>query len=239
MNTKSLLDQLLRSGTELLQQNGRDDQYKQKNHNKKSSNDLTENLSSFMSGKGGAALAGGALGLLIGNKSGRKLGGKVLTYGGLAVLGTLAYKAYQAHQQQTRSADDRSVKPWDALPPAEVETHCKVLLISLIAAAKADGHIDDRERSLIDNEVAKLTADPELQDWFAAELRKELDPSEVAKHATDRAMASEMYLASLLVVDQQSFMEKSYLDELARQLNLPPELQAELRTQAQQATANS
>ena len=113
MNTKSLLDQLLRSGSEMLQgkssgntssnsgfgnsgygqsTSGNSNYGQQKSQ---SSGSLTDTLSSLLSGKGGAALAGGALGLLLGSKSGRKMGGTVLTYGGLAALGALAFKAYQ------------------------------------------------------------------------------------------------------------------------------------------------
>ena len=40
-------------------------------------------------------LGGGALGLLLGSKGGRKLGGKALKYGALAGVGALAWKAYQ------------------------------------------------------------------------------------------------------------------------------------------------
>jgi uncharacterized membrane protein YebE (DUF533 family) len=229
MINKNLLDQLLRSGTEMLQQKGQGG----------TPANPKMDLSSLLGGKGSAALAGGALGLLIGHKSGRKIGGKVLTYGGLAMLGTLAYKAYQGYQQQSQEANKSPIKPLNELPPGESEKHCKVLLISLIAASKADGHIDDRERSLIDSEVAKLTSDPGLQEWFKAELKKELDPAEVAKHATSKDMAAEMYLASLLAIDQQNFMEKSYLDELGRQLNLPLDLQAELKKQVEIAKANS
>lgn len=39
-----------------------------------------------------------------------------------------------------------------------------------------------------------------------------------------------MYLASLLVADEQSYMEKAYLDELARRLSLPEGLKAELES---------
>ena len=48
-------------------------------------------------------------------------------------------------------------------------------------------------------------------------------------------MAAEMYLASLLMVDDTSFMERAYLDELARQLRLPAGLKAELEAQSQAA----
>jgi uncharacterized membrane protein YebE (DUF533 family) len=42
-----------------------------------------------------------------------------------------------------------------------------------------------------------------------------------------------MYLASLLMTDETNYMERAYLDELARQLRLHPGLKAELETQAQ------
>jgi uncharacterized membrane protein YebE (DUF533 family) len=41
-----------------------------------------------------------------------------------------------------------------------------------------------------------------------------------------------MYLASLLVADDTSYMERAYLDELARQLRLPDGLKVELERQA-------
>ena len=44
-------------------------------------------------------------------------------------------------------------------------------------------------------------------------------------------MAAEMYLASLLVIDEQSFMERAYLEELARQLQLEPSLKINLESQ--------
>jgi uncharacterized membrane protein YebE (DUF533 family) len=49
-------------------------------------------------------------------------------------------------------------------------------------------------------------------------------------------MGAEMYLASLLVVDEQNYMEKAYLTELARQLELDPSLVSELQTQVASMT---
>ena len=45
-------------------------------------------------------------------------------------------------------------------------------------------------------------------------------------------MAAEIYLASVLVVDDTTTMERAYLDELARQLKLAPGLKAELEARA-------
>ena len=91
MNTRGLLDQLLKSGQDLLQNKG---VARQGGGQPSSSGKGGLDLGSLLSGAGGGALAAGALGLLLGSKKARKMGGKVVTYGGLAALGVLAYKAY-------------------------------------------------------------------------------------------------------------------------------------------------
>lgn len=219
MNVKNVLDQLLQSGATLTPGNAPGN----------GTGGARGGLADMLSGRGGAALAGGALGLLLGSKRGRKLGGKVLTYGGLATLGVVAYKAYENWQRQQPGTAAVAPRTIDRLPPAEAEQHGHAILKALIAAAKSDGHIDDRERALIDAEFAKLTADTQLLNWVDAELKKPLDPVDIARAAVTPEMAAEMYLASLLVVDDENFMERSYLDELARQLHLDPTLVAELR----------
>ncbi|WP_087502653.1 tellurite resistance TerB family protein [Pseudomonas sp. SID14000] len=229
MNTRGLLDQLLKSGQDLLaSQAGKGSSGKP--------GTSADGLGSLLSGAGGGALAAGAMGLLLGNKKARKYGGKALTYGGLAALGVLAYKAYgnwQASQQQA-AAEPQTV---DRLPPAQAEQHSQAVLRALVAAAKSDGHIDERERALIEGEFTRLDTDRELQHWLHAELNKPLDPAEVARAAQTPEMAAEMYLASVMMVDQENFMERAYLDELARQLRLAPALRQELESQARQAVA--
>ncbi len=185
-------------------------------------------------GKG--ALTGGALGMLLGNRKARKMGGKVAVYGGLAAVGVLAYKAYGDWKKQQggvgANIEPRTV---DMLPPPEAESHSQAILKALIAAAKADGHVDAREREVIEGEFSRIDAAPEVRQWLHAELEKPLDPAEVARAATTPEMASEMYLASLLAADEQNFMERAYLDELARQLKLDDSLKARLEQQVKEA----
>lgn len=227
MITRGLLDQLLKSGQSLLQDNAT----KQAGNNPAGA---AGGLTELLGGAGGSALAAGALGLLLGsNKTVRKVGGNALTYGGLAALGVMAYKAYGNYQAQQSSAPASEPQTLDRLPAPQAEQHSQAILRALVAAAKADGHIDDRERQLIEGEFSKLTQDQEIQQWLAAELNKPLDPTEVARAASTPEMAAEMYLASLLMVDQQHFMERAYLDELARQLQLAPALKQELEAQVQ------
>lgn len=184
-------------------------------------------------GKG--AVAGGALGLLLGkNRKTRKLA----TYGGLAAIGVMAYQAYRDHQQQgtATASEPRTI---DRLPPPQAEQHSQAILRALIAAAKADGHVDDRERAVIEGEFRRIGDDAELQRWLQAELQKPLDPAEVAQAGETPEVASEMYLASLMVVDEQNFMERAYLDELARQLKLDADLKNRLERQLAEQAARA
>ncbi|KJZ37965.1 MULTISPECIES: tellurite resistance TerB family protein [Pseudomonas] len=226
MNTRGLLDQLLKSGQDLLQNKAGG------NQNKASSG----GLGGLLSGASGGAIAAGAMGLLLGSKKARSVGGKVAVYGGLAALGVIAYKAFGNWQAQQGTAPNTEPQTLDRLPPAQVELHSQAILKALVAAAKADGHIDERERALIESEFSKLDNDQALQHWLHAELNKPLDPTDVARAASTPEMAAEMYIASVMLVDEQNFMEKSYLDELARQLKLEPGLKAELEKQVRQVS---
>lgn len=180
-------------------------------------------------GKG--AVAGGALGLLLGrNKATRKLA----TYGGLAALGVMAYKAYGDYKRQQEGGASAEPQTVDRLPPPLAELHSRAILKALVAAAKADGHVDDRERQVIEGEFARIHQNDTLQTWLRAELEKPLDPAEIASAGTTPEIASEMYLASLLVADEQNFMERAYLDELARQLKLDTDLKVQLERQLAQ-----
>ncbi|MNJ39593.1 Inner membrane protein YebE [compost metagenome] len=194
-------------------------------------------LGSLLSGAGGGALAAGAMGLLLGNKKARKYGGKALTYGGLAALGVIAYKAYGNWQAKQGAAVQGEPQTLDRLPPAQVEQHSQAILKALVAAAKSDGHVDERERALIEGEFVKLSSDQELQHWLHAELNKPLDPADVARAASTPEMAAEMYIASVMLVDEEHFMERAYLDELARQLKLDPALKSELENQVKLAAS--
>ena len=251
MKTSGLLDQLLKSGQDLLQKQQGSVSRSPASGGMGSLGDMLSGaggpLGSLLGGVGGGgkgALATGALGMLLGSRSGRRMGGKAVTYGGLAALGMLAYKAYgnwqaqQAQQGGTAPAAPRAEpKTVDRLPPEQVEEHSRGILKALVAAAKADGHVDDQERQMIEAELAQLTDDPELQRWLEAELNKPLDPVEVAAAATTPEMASEMYLASVLMVDEEQYMERAYLDELARQMNLDEQLKAELESQVRGISA--
>lgn len=154
------------------------------------------------------------------------------------MLGVLAYRAFQNWQaQQGQAASSSEPRTLDRVSGDEADKHSLAILRAVIAAAKADGHIDEREQQLIEAEAAKEGEGSELQRWLEQELRRPVDPAAIAADAESPEIAAEMYLASRLVVDTESYMERAYLDELARALQLDPELRAQLDHQAEEASA--
>jgi uncharacterized membrane protein YebE (DUF533 family) len=184
---------------------------------------------------GAGAAAGGALGLLLGNKSRRLggMGGKAVKYGSVAALGFAAWKIYEQYQQTQKAQKAQAApNPWQGAAPPQLELHSRLMLKAMIAAAKADGHVDERERGLIEDALQRQGGDMAERQWLEQELRRPVDPAEVAREVQAPEQAAEVYLASLLVADETSFMERAYLDQLALQLRLPAELKQRLEAQA-------
>lgn len=230
MDTRSLLDQLLKAAPGLLGHAKPGDQRSQRK-----STGPQGGLGGLLSGAAGGALGAKVLGHLLGSKKSRKFGGKALTYGGLAALGVMAWKAYDNWQRSSSATSQAEPQTIDRLPASQAEQHSYAILRALIAAAKADGHIDERERQMIDDEVANLIRDSQLQAWIDRELNQPLDPAAIAREAKTPEMAAEMYLASRMMVDEQNFMERAYLDELVRLMGIAPGLRAELDRQIEEA----
>lgn len=200
-------------------------------------------LQSLLSGRSGmvaAAAAGGLAGLLLGGKKPRKLAGSALKLGGIALVGGLAYKAWQ--DWQANKAPEPAPSPADAplaLPSpdgtafapdsaADENDLSRDLIRAMIAAAKADGHIDNEERARIASQLDAVGLSDEQKAFVAEELAKPLDVSAVAASGTTPKKAAEVYAASLLAIDPDGPAERGYLAMLAARLNLDPQLVAHL-----------
>jgi uncharacterized membrane protein YebE (DUF533 family) len=238
MNTSDLLEQLLRAGQGSMAQQGGGGASAQGGLG-----DLGGLLGGLLGGGAGAGAGGGGGGLggLLGGLlgGGSPMGGAPQSrsgggtnYAALASLGMMAYQAYQAWQRSQASAPQEAPRTVDLLAGPEAEEHSHAILRALIAAAKADGRIDEAEKHMISTEIGRHTDDPQLQQWLDDEVAKPLDPNEVAQSAADPAMASEMYLASVMLVDDQQDAERNYLDELAAALQIDPQLQLHLEQKA-------
>ena len=188
-------------------------------------------------GKG--AIAGGLMGILM-TKGGRKMLGTGVKVGGAALIGGLAYKAYQDWKDgKTATAepgpmalpqpDGTDFLPSDAALANDLSAR---LLQAMVAAAKADGHVTADERARIDGQLAALGLEAEASAMIAAELDVPLDAGRIAGLARNEAEAAEIYTASLLTVDSEGAAEKGYLAMLAARLKLDPGLVAHLHAKA-------
>lgn len=244
MNTSALLEQLLRAGQASMSQQGGS---AAPQGGAGGLGGLGGLLGGLLRGGGSApsASGGGGLGDLLGGLGGMlggtQAGGSSQTrsggtnYAALASLGMMAFQAYQAWQRQQASAPQQALQTVDQLSGAEVEAHSHAVLRALIAAAKADGRIDEKEKALISQEIGRHTDDPDLQQWLDDQVAKPLDATDFAEYANDPAVAAEVYLASVMLVDDQQVTERNYLNELADALGIKPELQLHLEQQARQA----
>ncbi|WP_176511505.1 tellurite resistance TerB family protein [Pseudomonas faucium] len=233
MNTSDLLEQLLRAGQGSQAQQQRSGMPAQDGLG--GLGGLLGGLLGGGSSSGGGGGLGGLLGGLLGGGSaggspqGRSGG---TSYAALASLGMMAFQAYQSWQRSQAAAPQQALQTVDQLSGPEAEDHSHAILRALIAAAKADGRIDEQEEQVIYAEIKRHTNDPHLQQWLDDEVGKPLDAAEVAQAAKDPAMAAEMYLASVMLVNDQGDAERAYLDELASALQIEPALQVHLEQQA-------
>ncbi len=184
--------------------------------------------------------------MLLGSKGGRKLAGNALTLGGMAVVGALAYRAYRSWQGGQSAAGccpgavpmlpPPSNTPFNPAADADRQSLGRALLRAMVSAAKADGHIDAREQANIFAQMDKMTLDAEDKAFVMDELRRPLDVDAVAQAARSPEEAAEIYVASLLAIDIDNPMERSYLDRLAQRLRLDPKLVAHLEATVEGAT---
>lgn len=225
MAFRDMLDQMLAAGKDLAAQGT---QLAEKHMNLPPEGPERD---AMLGNLGKGAVAGGALVALLGTEFGRKLTGTAAALGGLGLLGKVAHDAFKTWQaDQGDSAHPGT--PVQELPGAQAEQRSQSLFKAMIAAAKADGHVDDAERRAIQQAVSNLGLDDDTRLMLDAELARPLDVQDIAAGADSREAAAEIYLASLFVIDTANPAERSYLDRLAAALDLHPDLTAQLEAKA-------
>ena len=178
---------------------------------------------------GAGAAAGGLLGLLLGGKKLHKMAGGVAGYGGAAVVGALAYRAFQAWQQG-QAAGPPAAPTASAAPAAAPSGETRFLpslpatpdapsfelsmVRAMIGAAKADGHIDASEQRKIFDQVERFGLDAASKALVFDALAKPVDLAEVAAAARTPEQRSELYVGCRMVIDPDEPAERAYLEAL-------------------------
>jgi len=178
----------------------------------------------------GGAVAGGLLGLLLGGSKLGRLAGGALRYGGAAAIGALALQAYQNYQRQqgARGFGAAQAALPHAQPAADGGPFELVLVRAMVAAAKADGHIDASEQRRLFAEVERLGLDAEAKAYVLELLTQDIDIESLARATRTPEQGAELYLAARLAIDIDEPAERAFLDALATRLQLPAELRVTL-----------
>ena len=166
---------------------------------------------------------GGLAGLLVANKSSRKLlskyGTSALLVGGGAVAGTVLWNTYKdkvraAHQDEPQFGAESS--------PLDQRT--ERLILALVFAAKSDGHIDAKERSAIEQQLREAGVEEQGRILIERAIEQPLDPQRLAHGIRNEEEALEIYFLSCAAIDIDHFMERSYLNALGDALKIPQDV---------------
>ncbi|MEX5389176.1 tellurite resistance TerB family protein [Enterobacter cloacae] len=166
---------------------------------------------------------GGLAGLLVANKSSRKLlakyGTGALLAGGGAIAGTVLWNKYK---DRVRTAHSDEPDYGQHTSPLDLRT--ERLIRALVFAAKSDGHIDDKERSAIEQQLREAGVEEQGRTLVAQAIEQPLDPQRLAQSVKNEEEALELYFLSCAAIDIDHFMERSYLNALGDALKIPQDV---------------
>lgn len=166
---------------------------------------------------------GGLAGLLVANKSSRKLltkyGTGALLAGGGAIAGTVLWNKYK---DRVRAAHRDEPHYGEHTSPLDLRT--ERLILALVFAAKSDGHIDDKERAAIEQQLREAGVEEPGRTLVAQAIEQPLDPQRLASGVKNEEEALELYFLSCAAIDVDHFMERSYLNALGDALKIPQDV---------------
>jgi uncharacterized membrane protein YebE (DUF533 family) len=200
-------------------------------------------------GLAGGAAAAGVIGLLLGGKKARKLAKGAVGYGGAAVLGALAYRAWDNWQAGKAATATPLPPPTPAeiaatdarflpdQPAADGRPFGIALVRAMVAAAKADGHMDGSEQTAIFSAVERAGLDAEAKAALFDAMNAPSDPATIAALAATPQQAAELWLSARLAIEPDQPAERAFLDALGHRLGLEPALRVTLEREAVAALA--
>ncbi|EDZ4888089.1 tellurite resistance TerB family protein [Salmonella enterica] len=176
---------------------------------------------------------GGLAGLLVANKSSRKLltkyGTGALLVGGGAVAGSVLWNKYK---DKVRAAHQGEPQFGSQSTPLDVRT--ERLILALVFAAKSDGHIDAKERAAIEHQLRESGVEEQGRVFIEKAIEQPLDPQRLAQGIRNEEEALEIYFLSCAAIDIDHFMERSYLNALGDALKIPQEVRDGIEQDLQQ-----
>ncbi len=211
----------------------------------KSPEEIMEALKDLISNnKLGAGAALGGLGaLILGTQTGRSAAVTAAKLGAIALIGGLAYKAYQNYQQggsedQAASGDINVAPSGSGFEPDAVSNDDAILMIrTMIAAAAADGRIDSDEQQRILGSLQQESGElpPGAEEFLSRELNAPASAADIANAVASKEQAAKIYSAARIAVDPDTRGEQAFLFELARRMNIDQDLARHINSAARNA----
>ncbi len=206
--------------------------------------ELLEQVQKYMGENqlGAGAILGGLGALILGTQTGRSIAVGAAKVGALALIGGLAYKAYQNYAQGRPLITDRSAAP-EAAPAgsgfdeASVSSEATMSYIrAMIAAAAADGRLDSDEQQRIVGGLKEQGLDASAEEFLAGELNNPASIASLVEGTSTEAERIQLYTAARIAIDPDTPAEQGFLAVLASELGLAPDLVEHINATARSAT---
>jgi uncharacterized membrane protein YebE (DUF533 family) len=111
------------------------------------------------------------------------------------------------------------------------------IIKAMIAAAAADGRIDDAEYARIVGAAGGAAASPEAKAFLERELRSPATAAELAREVSSAEEALQVYTAARVAIDADNASEKGFLAELASALGIDADLAGQVDATARSTAA--
>ena len=193
-----------------------------------------------------AAGAGGLGAILLGTRTGRGMVGSAAKLGALALIGGLAYKAYQNYQngRPLVASGEQQLLLTEAAPagtgfePSAISNDTALLYIrAMIAAAAADGRIDANEQKQILAGLQQGGIPDEAQAFLRQEIESPASADDLVGAVETPEQALQVYTAARLAIDPDTQAEREFLGQLAQLLGIDANLSAHIDATARAAAA--
>lgn len=196
---------------------------------------------------GAGAALGGLGALVLGTGAGRSLAGSVVKLGSLALIGGLAYKAYQNYQQgrplltegQPQQQALLAAPEGSGYEPGAVTNESAALLVrAMVAAAAADGRIDAKEQQKILSGLAQAGLSEAAEQFLAREIKNPATVEQLAKAVSSPAEGVQVYTAARIAVEPDTSEEHEFLAALADRLGIDENLAAHIDATARSVSTS-
>jgi uncharacterized membrane protein YebE (DUF533 family) len=190
---------------------------------------------------GAGAAAGGVGAVVLGTRAGRNLAASAAKLGALALIGGLAYKALLNYQNGQplingmHTVTDAAPQGTGFEPQAVTNESATLYIKAMIAAAAADGRVDQGEVEKITGGLRQAGMDAGAEEFLAQELNSPARIEDIVAACRSPEEAVQVYTAARLAITPDSGAERAFLAELAAGLGIDTQLAAHIDAATQNA----